>query len=240
MANILEVNQITKTIGKRVIIDETSFQLEEGKIYGFIGPNGAGKTTLMRIMTGLIKPTSGEVRIDSYNVQTQRQQAISRVGGIIESPIFFEYMTGRQVLRNLSRLHPTIKSSQREEQIEKLLTTVGLEKRGEDKVRTYSLGMKQRLGIAQSMLGGPKLLLLDEPSNGLDPIGMRELRDIIFKLRETENLAFFISSHLLDELQQLCDELIVIREGTIIWKGLTENIVKDGQRLEDAFMELVQ
>ncbi|ETT44673.1 ATP-binding cassette domain-containing protein [Paenibacillus sp. FSL P4-0338] len=240
MANILEVNQITKTIGKRVIIDETSFQLEEGKIYGFIGPNGAGKTTLMRIMTGLIKPTSGEVRIDSYNVQTQRQQAISRVGGIIESPIFFEYMTGRQVLRNLSRLHPTIKSSQREEQIEKLLTTVGLEKRGEDKVRTYSLGMKQRLGIAQSMLGGPKLLLLDEPSNGLDPIGMRELRDIIFKLRETENLAFFISSHLLDELQQLCDELIVIREGSIIWKGLTENIVKDGQRLEDAFMELVQ
>ncbi|MCM3042364.1 ABC transporter ATP-binding protein [Paenibacillus motobuensis] len=237
---IMEVKQITKNISKRPIIHESSFQLEQGKIYGFIGPNGAGKTTVMRIMTGLIQPTSGEVRIDWYSVKTQRQQAIARVGAIIESPVFLEYMTGRQVLRNLSRLHPTIKSNQREEHIEKLLTTVGLEKRGDDKVRTYSLGMKQRLGIAQSMLGSPKLLLLDEPSNGLDPIGMRELRDIIFKLRESENLAFFISSHLLDELQQMCDELIIIREGSIILKGPKEDIVKDGQRLEDAFLELVQ
>lgn len=241
MANIImEVKQITKTIGKRTIIHESSFQLEQGKIYGFIGPNGAGKTTVMRMMTGLIQPTSGEVLIDSFSVRTQRRQAIARVGAIIESPVFFEYMTGRQVLRNLSRLHPTIKSGQREEQIEQLLATVGLDKRGDDKVRTYSLGMKQRLGIAQSMLGEPKLLLLDEPSNGLDPIGMRELRDIIFKLRESENLAFFISSHLLDELQQICDEFIIIREGSVIWKGTKEEIVKDGQRLEDAFMELIQ
>jgi len=108
----------------------------------------------MRIMTGLMQPTSGEVRIDSYDIKSQRQQAIARVGAIIDSPVFFEYMTGRQVLRNLSRLHPTIKSKRREEHIEKLLTTVGLDKRGDDKVRTYSLGMKQRLGIAQSMLGG--------------------------------------------------------------------------------------
>lgn len=241
MTNIvMEVNRITKTIGKRTIVHESSFQLEEGKIYGFIGPNGAGKTTVMRMMTGLIQPTTGEVRIDSYSVNSERRQAIARVGAIIESPVFFEYMTGRQVLRNLSRLHPTINSNQREEHIEKLLTTVGLEKRGDDKVRTYSLGMKQRLGIAQSMLGGPKLLLLDEPSNGLDPIGMRELRDIIFKLRESENLAFFISSHLLDELQQMCDELIMIREGSVIWKGPKEKLVKDGQRLEDAFLELLQ
>lgn len=237
---IMEVKQITKKIGKRTIIHESSFQLEQGKIYGFIGPNGAGKTTLMRIMTGLIRPTSGEVLIDSYRVSSQRRQAIASVGAIIESPVFFEYMTGRQVLRNLSRLHPTIKASQREEHLEKLLSTVGLNQRGDDKVRTYSLGMKQRLGIAQSMLGGPKLLLLDEPSNGLDPLGMRELREIIFQLRKNENLAFFISSHLLDELQQMCDELIIIREGTVIWKGPKEKVVKDGQRLEDAFLGLMQ
>lgn len=237
---IMEVKQITKKIGKRTIVNESSFQLEQGKIYGFIGPNGAGKTTVMRMMTGLIQPSSGKIQIDSYNVTTQRQQAIARVGAIIESPVFFEYMTGRQVLRNLSRLHLTIQSKQREEHINKLLTTVGLEKRGDDKVKTYSLGMKQRLGIAQSLLGDPKLLLLDEPSNGLDPIGMRELRDIIFNLRETKNLAFFISSHLLDELQQICDELIIIREGSIIWKGPKENMVQSGQRLEDVFLEMVR
>ncbi|MCP3776485.1 ABC-type multidrug transport system, ATPase component [Paenibacillus tianmuensis] len=240
MSNIImEVDKITKRIGKRDIIFETSFTLEKGKIYGFIGPNGAGKTTMMRMMTGLIRPTNGHIRIDSFDVQSERERALSKVGAIIESPVFFEYMTGRQVLRNLSRLHSQISSSQREAHIEQLLQAVGLQKRGDDRVKTYSLGMKQRLGIAQSMLGDPEILLLDEPSNGLDPIGMRELRDIIFRLRNSANYAFFISSHLLDELQKMCDELIIIREGTIIWMGPTQNLVQDGQRLEDAFMELM-
>lgn len=238
-STILEVDRISKKIGKRSIINESSFSLEKGKIYGFIGPNGAGKTTLMRLMTGLIRPTKGHVRIDSFDVQAERERALSKVGAIIESPVFFEYMTGRQVLRNLARLHHTLLPSKREEHIEQLLHTVGLDKRGDDRVKAYSLGMKQRLGIAQSLLGNPKLLLLDEPSNGLDPMGMRELRDIILRLRDSANYAFFISSHLLDELQQMCDELIIIREGSIIWKGSTQDMVRKGQRLEDAFMELM-
>ncbi|WP_025684308.1 ABC transporter ATP-binding protein [Paenibacillus maysiensis] len=236
---LLEVQQVTKKMGKRDLLNNISFELERGKIYGFIGPNGAGKTTMMRIMTGLMQPTSGFVRIASYDVQTDREKALSKVGAIIESPVFFDYMTGRQVLRNLSRLHTEIKSSDRENHIEELLKRVGLESRGDDKVKAYSLGMKQRLGIAQSMLGSPELLLLDEPSNGLDPMGMRELRDIILRLRDSANYAFFISSHLLDELHQMCDELIVIKEGTLVWKGPADQLVEEGQRLEDAFIGLM-
>lgn len=237
---ILEVNGVTKRIGKRLLIKETSFKLEKGKIYGFIGPNGAGKTTLMRIMTGLIQPTTGEVLIDSKSIVQEREEAISKIGAIIESPVFFDYMTGRQVLRNLSRLHKTIKKSEREKHITGLLQRVGLEGRADERVKTYSLGMKQRLGIAQSMLGHPEILLLDEPSNGLDPMGMRELRDIIIHLRETENYTFFISSHLLDELQHICDHLIVIREGKIVCSGETADLVNEGERLEDSFMRMMQ
>ncbi|WCM61141.1 ABC transporter ATP-binding protein [Paenibacillus polymyxa] len=237
--SLLEVSQVTKKMGKRHLLDRVSFKLQKGKIYGFIGPNGAGKTTMMRIMTGLMQPTSGSVKIASYDVQTDREKALSKVGAIIESPVFFDYMTGRQVLRNLSRLHFEIAPSDRETHIEDLLTKVRLETRGDDKVKTYSLGMKQRLGIAQSMLGAPELLLLDEPSNGLDPMGMRELRDIVLQLRDSANYAFFISSHLLDELQQTCDELMVIKEGRLVWQGPTDQLVEDGQRLEDAFMGLM-
>ncbi|WP_145048549.1 ABC transporter ATP-binding protein [Paenibacillus xylanexedens] len=237
---VMEVSNITKTIGKREIVQDTSFKLEKGKIYGFIGPNGAGKTTMMRMMTGLMHPTSGQVKIDSYDVNKDRKNALSQVGAIIESPIFFEYMTGRQVLRNLARMHPNILKSERESHISKLLERVGLQGRGDDKVKGYSLGMKQRLGIAQALLGNPKLLLLDEPSNGLDPMGMRGLRDIIFGLRDEFEYAFFISSHLLDELQQMCDELIIIKEGSIVWKGSTKELIGDGERLEDAFVELMK
>lgn len=237
---VMEVNNLTKVIGKREIIQETSFNLEKGKIYGFIGPNGAGKTTMMRMMTGLMHPSNGHVKIDSYDINKNRKNALAKVGAIIESPIFFEYMTGRQVLRNLARLHPDLPKSDRENHIQELLERVGLGDRGNDRVKGYSLGMKQRLGIAQALLGNPKLLLLDEPSNGLDPMGMRALRDIILSLRNEFNYAFFISSHLLDELQQMCDELIIIKSGKVIWKGATAELIRDGERLEDAFVELMR
>lgn len=237
--SLLEVSQVTKKMGKRYWLDHVSFTLQKGKIYGFIGPNGAGKTTMMRIMTGLMQPTSGSVKIAGYDVQTDREKALSKVGAIIESPVFYDYMTGREVLRNLSRLHSEIAPSDRETHIEQLLTKVRLEAQGDDKLKAYSTGMKQRLGIAQSMLGASELLLLDEPSNGLDPIGKRELRDIVLQLHASANYTFFISSPLLDEIQQICDELIVIKGGRLAWKGPAEQLVEDSQRLENAFMGLM-
>ncbi|WNS41176.1 ATP-binding cassette domain-containing protein [Paenibacillus sp. MMS20-IR301] len=238
--SIVKVDKVSKKMGRKMIINETSFVLEKGKIYGFIGPNGAGKTTLMRMITGLIEPSGGQIQIDSFDLKKERSQALARIGAIIESPVFFDYMTGKQVLRNLSRLHPEISSSDRDAHINKILKSVGLLERCNDRVKTYSLGMKQRLGIAQALLGNPQLLLLDEPSNGLDPMGMHELRKIIFNLRDEKGLTFLVSSHLLDELQQMCDQLIILREGTIIWNGKIGEMVSDGRRLEESFIELMQ
>lgn len=242
--SVLEVSGVTKKVRGRTLVDDVSFTVRKGEICGFLGPNGAGKTTLIRLMTGLIPPTSGELRIGGVNVQKDRKTALGKIGAMVESPVFFPYLSGRKNLLNLARLHPELKGKRaREERVKKVLTLVGLAGRGDDKVGTYSLGMKQRLGIAQALLGGPDVVILDEPSNGLDPLGMRELRELILSLREQFGLTFFVSSHLLDELQQICSRLVVIREGKLLWQGETRELVlragADG-RLEDAFVELVR
>ncbi|MEA4825540.1 MAG: ATP-binding cassette domain-containing protein, partial [Clostridium sp.] len=165
-----------------------------------------------------------------------------KLGAIVESPIFFPYMSGRKNLQNLARLNPNMTRKEQLDKVEEALSIVGLQDRAKDKVKTYSLGMKQRLGIAQSLLNNPDIVILDEPSNGLDPIGMRELRELVLKLQEEKGITFFISSHLLDELQQMCNKLIVIREGSLIWKGLTQELLAKSHgsnRLEDAFVELM-
>ncbi|WP_044641199.1 ABC transporter ATP-binding protein [Risungbinella massiliensis] len=239
MKTVLELKNITKKVRGRVLTNKVSFQVDEGVICGLLGPNGAGKTTIIRMLTGLIKPTSGDILINKQNVVSHREKALSQVGAIVESPIFFPYMTGRDILVNLSRLHGNLSKQERMKRVHDVLEIVGLDGRENDLVRTYSLGMKQRLGIAQALLGDPDLLILDEPANGLDPMGIRELRELIMKLKREYGKTILISSHLLDELQKICDQVVVIREGQLMWSGDLNKLASEEQSLEDAFIELV-
>ncbi|NEW04789.1 ABC transporter ATP-binding protein [Paenibacillus sp. SYP-B3998] len=239
--NILEVIHVSKAVGRRVLVSEVSFEVKRGEVCGFVGPNGAGKTTLIRMITGLIKPNAGQIMIAGVNVQQERIKALSQAGAIVESPIFFPYMTGRDNLLNLARLHPNLSAAQRKDRVEEVLAIVGLSQRGADKVKTYSLGMKQRLGIAQALLGYPELIILDEPANGLDPMGIRDLRNLILKLRDEHGITFFISSHLLDELQRICNRFVILKEGRMIWQGTSEQWLEIAgtQGLEDHFVEMM-
>ncbi|WP_129703181.1 ABC transporter ATP-binding protein [Priestia megaterium] len=235
---ILDVKSVSKKVRRRHLVKEVSFQINEGEICGLLGPNGAGKTTLIRLLTGLIKSTGGEVFINNKHIFSQRKEALRSVGAIVESPIFFPYMTGKENLTNLARLHSFHTKQKRQQRVKEVLDIVGLTGRENDKVRTYSLGMKQRLGIAQALLGDPDLLILDEPANGLDPMGVRELRELLFTLKRDYNKTILISSHLLDELQRVCDQIVVMREGELMWDGALDQLAS-GKNLEDAFVELV-
>lgn len=239
---VLRVDNISKSIKRKNIIKNINFEIKEGDICGFVGPNGAGKTTLIRIITGLIKPTKGAIYINNYDVNIKRKEALSSLGAIVEAPIFFEYLTGEQALLNLSLLNLDYTKKQREEIVKESLKIVGLYERRNEKISTYSLGMKQRLGIAQSLLNNPKIIILDEPANGLDPMGMIELRELILKLNKDKNITFFISSHLLDELQKICDKLVIIKEGSLIWYGDTKDLIDDNKsnNLEEIFVNLMK
>ncbi|AHA73124.1 ABC transporter ATP-binding protein [Bacillus thuringiensis] len=237
---VLEANHLTKTVGGKTIVNDFSTKIYKGDICGFLGPNGAGKTTVMRMFTGLIRPTKGAIKISGQDVNQNRQQALMNMGAIIESPIFFPYMTGRKMLQNLARLYPALSRKEQLEQVEAILSIVRLTEDANVKIKNYSLGMRQRLGIAQALLGDPDVILLDEPANGLDPMGMRELRELILELREKKNLTFFISSHLLDEIQQMCDRLVIIRNGKLITQGRKDELITDPtKRLEDVFVEMM-
>ncbi|MCB2338926.1 ABC transporter ATP-binding protein [Clostridium estertheticum] len=241
---IIKLDNVDKIFGKRKVIENVSFEIFEGDICGFIGPNGAGKTTIIKMITGLITPTKGKVFIKSINVIKDREKALTKVGALVESPIFFNYMTGRKNLQNLARLNFEMNRKKQLEKVEEVLEIVGLktkdEDRGADKVKTYSLGMKQRLGIAQALLNNPKIVILDEPANGLDPIGMKDLRKLILKLKGKYGITFFISSHLLDELQKICNRYLIIKEGKIIWSGSSDILLKtSGKTLEETFIDLM-
>ncbi|OAA93290.1 ABC transporter ATP-binding protein [Clostridium coskatii] len=237
----IAVKNVSKKIGKKTILENISFNVYEGDICGFIGPNGAGKTTMIRVITNLISPTEGEVTINGANIVKERKNALLKLGAIVEEPIFFPYMSGRKNLQNLAMLNPGMSKSEQKEKVEEVLKIVDLQDRGSDKVKTYSLGMKQRLGIAQALLNNPEVIILDEPANGLDPMGMRDLRELIFKLQKEKKITFFISSHLLDELQQLCNRFVVINKGKLVWQGSKDELESMGKsgRLDDAFIKLV-
>lgn len=235
MKSILELESVSKKVKGKYLIRNVSLQVEKGTICGLLGPNGAGKTTIIRMLTGLIRPTEGDIFIHKQSVVKNREFALRNVGAIVESPIFFPYMTGRENLKNLARLHDNIPKQEANEKVLEVLKITGLDHRANEKVRTYSLGMKQRLGIAQALLGDPELLILDEPSNGLDPIGMRELRELILTLKNQYGKTILISSHLLDELQKVCNQIVIVREGELVWNGELDN----EQNLEDIFVELV-
>lgn len=244
--NKIEVSNVSKTFKKRKVIKDASFTISDGDICGFIGPNGAGKTTIMKIITGLVKPDKGNVFVNGLDVFKNREKALVGVGAVLETPIFFDYMSGRKNLQNLARLNLGMNRKDQLKKVEEVLEIVGLktnsEDRGNDKVRTYSLGMKQRLGIAQALLNNPSIVILDEPTNGLDPLGMKELRELILRLREEFGITFLISSHILDELKKVCDKYIFIKDGSIKWSGTAEkllNTVGKYQDLEAVFMKLI-
>jgi ABC-2 type transport system ATP-binding protein len=222
----LAVENLKKVIGKREIIKGLTFELREGEVFGFLGPNGAGKTTTIRMLVGLIKPTDGNIQICGYNVADQFQQAMSNLGCIVENPELYPYLSGYNNLLHFARMLKEIG----EERIKEVTELVGLTDRIHDKVKTYSLGMRQRLGIAQALLGRPKVLILDEPTNGLDPAGIREMRQFIRFLAEQEGLSVLVSSHLLSEIQLLCDRVAIISKGAIIKIDSVEQLLSNRER----------
>ncbi|OBR64499.1 bacitracin ABC transporter ATP-binding protein [Paenibacillus oryzae] len=209
---IVQLKNLTKVIGKRKIIDNLSLDVTRGQVFGFLGPNGSGKTTTIRMMVGLISITSGEIFINGLSVKQNFEQAIRHVGAIVENPEMYKYLTGWQNLIHFARMIPGVT----EHRVKEIVQMVGLEGRIHDKVKTYSLGMRQRLGVAQAMLHKPGLLILDEPTNGLDPAGIRELRDYLRRLAKEENITVFVSSHLLSEMELMCDQVAIIQNGRLI------------------------
>ncbi|HJD06128.1 MAG TPA: ABC transporter ATP-binding protein [Candidatus Onthoplasma faecipullorum] len=231
MLPVLKVEGLTKTYGKKNVVDDVTFSVFAGQIFGFVGPNGAGKSTTIRMITGLTPITKGSVRIAGYSVQHAFKNAISRVGAVVEMPQLYSYMSG---LKNL-KLFAGFYGKKAVARIPNIVKLVGLENRIKDKVSTYSLGMKQRLGIAQALLNKPELLILDEPTNGLDPNGIVEMRNILRVLAEHEKMAIIISSHNLAELEQICDVIGVINDGKLIeYKTMEEisQMVEDRQRVQ--------
>ena len=210
--NIVQIKNVTKKIGKKVIIDDLTFDVRSGEVFGFLGPNGAGKTTTIKMLLGLMSITKGEMYIDGLNVEKDFEKAIAKVGGIIENPDLYKYLTGYQNLVHFWRMYPDVKK----ERIDEVIKIVGLEKRIHDKIKTYSLGMRQRLGVAQALLNSPKLLVLDEPTNGLDPAGIHELRNHLRTLARDENIAVIVSSHLLSEMELMCDRVGIIQNGKLV------------------------
>lgn len=223
----LSVKNLRKTIGKKEIIKGLNFELHKGEVFGFLGPNGAGKTTTIRMLTGLIKPTNGTVSICGYDVKKEFTKAMGYLGCIVENPELYPFLTGWDNLVHFANMLPSIS----EEQIKETVAFVGLDKRIHDKVKTYSLGMRQRLGIAQALLNRPRVLILDEPTNGLDPAGIREMRQFIRNLAEKEGLSVLVSSHLLSEIQLLCDRVAIMKKGEIIQVDSVENLLTKQEKL---------
>ena len=209
---ILKCENLNKFIKKKQILDNVSFELNEGEILGFIGPNGAGKTTTIKLILGLQSISSGTVQINGFDVQKDFVKAIEKVGAIVENPDFYMYLSGRKNLELVANMYENIDKSR----IDEVSKLVGLENRINDKVSKYSLGMRQRLGIAQAILNKPDLLILDEPTNGLDPEGIKELREFLVKLAQEEHMAIFISSHNLAELESFCNKVCIIKNGKVI------------------------
>lgn len=212
MKPIVELKHLSKTIKGKEIVKDLNIELFPGQITGFLGPNGAGKTTTIRLMTGLMKPTSGEVFIDNISLAKDFEKAISRVGVIVENPEMYKYMSGYKNLLHFARMHENVTK----ERIGEVISLVGLENRIHEKVSTYSLGMRQRLGLAQALLHHPKFLILDEPTNGLDPAGIREFREHLRTIAQKEQVSIFVSSHLLAEIELICDRIAVIKSGKLI------------------------
>ncbi len=220
---ILKCEKLNKNLGKKQILKDVSIEVESGDILGFIGPNGAGKTTTIKLILGLQSITSGKVEINGYDITKNFTKAIEKVGAIVENPDLYMYMSGYDNLKLIANLYNNVSK----ERIDEVIKLVKLENRIKDKVSKYSLGMRQRLGIAQAILHRPNLLILDEPTNGLDPEGIKEIRELLKRLATKENMAVLISSHNLSELETFCNKVCIIKNGQIMETSKIEDVKKD-------------
>jgi len=223
----LVAEHLTKVIGERTIVDDVSFELRRGEVFGFLGPNGAGKTTTIRMLVGLIKPTSGRVTICGWDVRRDFEAALRCVGCIVENPDLYRFMTVRENLEHFARMLRVPRA-----EIQRVAELVALDHRLDQRVGTYSLGMRQRLGISQALLGNPQLLILDEPANGLDPAGIREIRTLLRRLAAERDMAIFVSSHLLGEVELMCDRVAIIHKGKILKEGDVRELISSRREME--------
>ncbi|MGL5244751.1 MAG: ABC transporter ATP-binding protein [Sarcina sp.] len=222
MKAVLELKNVSKIMGDKALVEDLTFQVNKGEIFGFLGPNGAGKTTTIKMITGLYSISTGDIYIDGCNIKTEFEKALKGVGGIIENPEMYGYLSGLDNLKIFARMHGNIS----EKRINDVVELVKLGNRINDKVSKYSLGMRQRLGVAQALLHEPKLLILDEPTNGLDPMGIKELRQTLRQLSDKEGLSVLVSSHLLSEMELMCDRFGIIDSGKIIGIKTIQDIKK--------------
>lgn len=212
MQAVLTIKGLSKSFGRRKVIDNISFEVYAGEVFGFLGPNGAGKTTTIKMIMGFLSIDEGEVSICGIDLKKDYERAMANIGGIVENPEMYKDLSGLVNLRMYARLHDGVT----EERIRECVAMVGMQNRINEKVKKYSLGMKQRVGLAQAILHRPRVLILDEPTNGLDPAGIRELRDILKRLAHEEQVAVFVSSHLLSEMELMCDRVAIIHNGRIL------------------------
>ena len=235
MDTVLEIKDLTKVYKNGRGIWDINLEIERGNIFGFLGPNGAGKTTAMKIMTGLMKADKGDVKIFGHSVIDDYEKAMYKVSSIIETAQAYGYLTAYENLRLLSRFYDDVD----DKRIDEVLELTGILKYKNEKTRNYSLGMKQRLGLAYTILPRPNLVILDEPLNGLDVEGMIEMRKIIKNFAENNNTTFFISSHLIHDVERTCNRVGIIFEGRLVNTGYTENILKSYSSLENYFVSEV-
>ena len=222
----LETEKLTKRFGARTAVDCLTMSVARGDIYGFLGPNGAGKSTTLRMLLGLVRPTSGAIRFPVRASTWEYLKARSHVGAIIETPAFYENFSGRRNLQLLASLSGVVEKKR----VEEVLDIVDLRDRARDPVKVYSYGMRQRLGIAQALLPKPDLIILDEPTNGLDPQGIQQTRNLIQRLRDDFKLTVLLSSHLLTEIEQLCNRVGIIHEGRLLYEGGPEALIAPASR----------
>lgn len=209
---IVQIKSLSKVIKSKKIVSDLSFDIYEGEVFGFLGPNGAGKTTTIRMMVGLMNISEGDVIIDGHSIKSNFEEAIKNVGAIVENPELYKFLSGYDNLMQYARMANGITK----EKIDEVVELVGLTGAIRQKVKTYSLGMRQRLGLAQCLLHDPKVLILDEPTNGLDPAGIREMRDYLQLLTKKKGMAIIVSSHLLSEMEMMCDRIGIIQQGKLI------------------------
>lgn len=231
---IVSLRNVTKRIGGKTIIDHLTFDVPRGEIFGFLGPNGAGKTTTIRMMVGLMSITEGDILIDGKNTKSEFEQAIRHVGAIVENPELYKYLSGYHNLIHYARMIPGITKHR----IDEVVKLVKLDNRIHDKVSKYSLGMRQRLGVAQAILHKPSLLILDEPTNGLDPAGIRELRDYLRYLTREEGITVIVSSHLLSEMELMCDRVAIIQQGKLVDIKLIQEFTGRNETTQTYFIEV--